>query len=63
MTDDPAASSFAKAMKRSIGTVTIIDENGEVFNRIWCALAVRPVPHYDTRSTHTASTFSGMQAH
>jgi hypothetical protein len=36
VTDDPAASSFALAMERSIGTVTIIDENGEVFRRIWC---------------------------
>jgi hypothetical protein len=35
VTDDPAASSFAKAMARSIGTVTIIDANAEVARRIW----------------------------
>ena len=39
MTDDPGASSFAKAMKLSIGTVTIIDKKAEVARRIWCALA------------------------
>ena len=38
VTDDPAASSFAKAMETSIGTVTIIDPNAEVFGRIWCVL-------------------------
>jgi hypothetical protein len=38
VTDDPAASSFALAMERSIGTVTIIDPNAEVFRRIWCVL-------------------------
>jgi hypothetical protein len=38
VTDDPAASSFAKAMKQSIGTLTIIDLNAEVFGRIWCVL-------------------------
>ncbi len=36
--DDPAASSFAKAMETSIGTVAIIDEDATVFNRIWCVL-------------------------
>ena len=40
VTDDPAASSFAKAMETSIGTVTIIDPNAEVFGRIWCVLCV-----------------------
>ena len=40
MTDDPAASSFAKAMETSIGTVTIIDPNAEVFRRIWFVLCV-----------------------
>ncbi len=39
VTDDPAASSFAKAMETSIGTVTIIDPNAEVFGRIWCVLS------------------------
>jgi hypothetical protein len=37
VTDDPAASSFAKAMKLSIGTVSIVDTNGEAGRRIWCA--------------------------
>ena len=40
VTDDPAASSFAKAMETSIGTVTIIDPNAEVFRRIWFVLCV-----------------------
>ena len=40
VTDDPAASSLAKAMETSIGTVTIIDPNAEVFGRIWCVLSV-----------------------
>jgi hypothetical protein len=39
VTDDPAASSFAKAMVLSIGTVSIIDTKAEVARRIWCALA------------------------
>jgi hypothetical protein len=38
VTDDPAASSFAVAMERSIGTVTIIDDDAKVFMRIWCVL-------------------------
>ncbi len=38
VTDDPAASSFALAMELSIGTLTIIDPNAEVFGRIWCVL-------------------------
>ena len=40
MTDDPAASSFAKAMALSIGTVSVLDKCGKVFMRIWCALAL-----------------------
>jgi hypothetical protein len=38
VTDDPAASSFAMAMKLSIGTLSIIDLNAEVARRIWCVL-------------------------
>jgi hypothetical protein len=38
VTDDPAAaSSFAKAMEGSIGTVSIIDKKADVARRIWCA--------------------------
>ncbi len=46
MPDDPAASSFAKAMELSVGTLSVLDEGGEVFTRIWCGLAVvrRPSP-------------------
>jgi hypothetical protein len=43
VTDDPAASSFAKAMALSIGTVSVLDKGGNVFLRIWCALAFLPL--------------------
>ena len=39
VTDDPAASSFAKAMALSVGTLSVLDTDGICFKRIWCALA------------------------
>ena len=59
VTDDPAASSFAKAMETSIGTVSIIDPNAEVFGRIWCVLGAtrrQKTPPIHTH-THTATTY------
>ncbi len=37
MTADPAESSFAKAMALSVGTLSVLDKDGVVFSRIWCA--------------------------
>jgi hypothetical protein len=37
VTDDPASSSFAKAMAASVGTLSVLDALGIVFSRTWCA--------------------------
>ena len=36
LSDDPANTAFAKAMEISKGTISILDKDGIVFNRVWC---------------------------
>jgi len=38
--EDPALTSFHKAMALADGTVSVLDEGGVVFTRIWCAYEV-----------------------
>jgi hypothetical protein len=35
---DPSESPFCKAMAASVGTLSVVDKNGKVFERIWCDL-------------------------
>ena len=36
LSDDPAKSSFARAMHNCEGTIAIVDKNANIFTRVWC---------------------------
>ena len=38
---DPSQTPFYKAISKAVGTVSILDEGGVVFTRIWCGYEVR----------------------
>ena len=40
LSDDPAQSSFRKALELAEGTVSILDRNGVVFSRVWCCYEI-----------------------
>ena len=45
LTEDPGETSFHKAMALADGTVSVLDKEGKVFERIWCAACPRaPLP-------------------
>ena len=40
LSDDPAQSSFRKALELAEGTVSILDRGGVVFSRVWCCYEI-----------------------
>jgi hypothetical protein len=61
LTDDPAESSFAKAMEVSVGTLSVLDKGGEVFKRIWCGLAFVRRPFADSAHLMVVCRCTRMQ--
>eukprot|EP00928_Gymnodinium_smaydae_P063564 TRINITY_DN47107_c0_g1_i2.p1 TRINITY_DN47107_c0_g1~~TRINITY_DN47107_c0_g1_i2.p1 ORF type:complete len:1081 (+),score=138.48 TRINITY_DN47107_c0_g1_i2:349-3243(+) len=56
VTSDPAETSFRKAMALSEGTLSILDADGVVFQRIWCGFEIATTLRQDSQKLYDLAT-------